>query len=81
MLSDFEHSAYRDINHTDLQRQKNSEFTKMLFDEDCRKDEDCEEIICPACANMLNIVFGSIPLVVKCSKCTEEFFLRDIIND
>lgn len=48
--------------------------------EDCPEEEDCDEVISPCCSSSVEVVFGSHPLMVRCSKCDGKFKLRDIVK-
>lgn len=59
---------------------KLQEFMKLMNDEDCRKKkEDCRDVVSPCCSSVVATVFGTLPLKVKCSKCGNEFSLRDLV--
>jgi uncharacterized protein (UPF0212 family) len=60
---------------------KVSEFLSRLYrnKEDCIED-DCEEVVCPECKGMLETVFGSLPLQVKCKSCGSVYILREILS-
>lgn len=59
---------------------KLSEFMRLLAhpEEEC-PDEDCEDLLCPACDSTFEIVFGSLPLEVQCTECSKVFILRELL--
>ena len=67
---------------------KLSEFLELLKrgkkanDEDCDEpDEECEEIKSECCGSKLKTIFGSLPLKVKCEKCSEEYVFGELISN
>jgi len=51
-------------------------------DEDCVTD-DCDPLVCGKCGGVLSLVFGSLPLRVRCVQCQGEvelvsFFSSDL---
>lgn len=55
------------------------EFMSLLT-EDCKNDPDCDEILSPCCASVLETVFGSLPLQVVCVSCKKSYLLRDLVQ-
>lgn len=56
------------------------DFFKIMLDNDCIED-DCDEISSPCCSEKMQIVFGTLPLEVRCTSCDEKFLLRDIVEN
>lgn len=54
---------------------------ELMYSEDCKSDPECEELNCVECDGILETVFGSVPLLVKCLECEKEFILRDLVKE
>jgi len=52
----------------------------LMFDKDCRKDENCEDLLSPCCSGGLRVVFGSFPVEVECLICGSKAILRDLVT-
>jgi hypothetical protein len=52
----------------------------LMFDEDCRQSEDCEDLLSPCCSGGLKVVFGSFPVEVECLICRTKAVLRDLVT-
>lgn len=53
---------------------------ELMYDEDCKKDPECEEVVCE-CGGFFETVFGSVPLLIKCNECGNTCILRDLVKE
>ena len=49
--------------------------------EPCKEtSEDCDDVVSPCCNFGLDIIFGTLPLEVKCLKCNKIYKLSSLIT-
>lgn len=78
MLEQFEDKIKKDIDISS-NGEKVREFVDLMLNNDC-EDNDCDEILSPCCSNKIDIIFGSLPLEVKCQKCNNKMLFSELIK-
>ena len=53
---------------------------QLMYSDDCIKDPDCDPLLCLECEGVLETIFASSPLKVKCKNCEKEYVLRDLVK-
>lgn len=41
--------------------------------------DDCDELVSPCCNAALDMVFGTLPLEVRCLSCDKSYILSDLV--
>lgn len=74
-------SSLTDMVDTGDRDNKFGEFFKRMKrkNEDCPEDDDCGEMTSPCCDIKVEIIFGSYPLQVRCTKCGSNYSLRETL--
>ncbi len=79
MIDEVEDKVDEQLKNLSSHKEQAKKFVGLMFDEDCRKDEDCDEVISPCCSSEMEIVFGSFPVEVECKDCKTKYLFRDLI--
>lgn len=51
-------------------------------DQDCPEDvDDCDEIRSPCCNARVSTLFGTLPLVVRCFQCAQQYRMGELVRN
>jgi len=51
-------------------------------DENCPEDvDDCSDVVSSCCGAVVDTIFGTLPLQVKCRECGELYMLGELMRD
>lgn len=51
-------------------------------DQDCPEDvDDCDEIRSPCCNAPVSTLFGTLPLIVRCFQCAQQYRMGELVRD
>jgi len=51
-------------------------------DQECPEDvDDCDEITSPCCNAKVSTLFGTLPLVVRCFQCGQQYRMGELVRD